>query len=124
MPYITAIWIAFGGFFAGLIWLQFFGRAIRLILTASGKVTIGAAPFVPKGGRWAIPLLLINPAPWLLLAILWLAYATYSGLVPSMWAWFVGGFFLSVLLNWSMVFVVVYRAKKKRTRAEAAAAGR
>jgi hypothetical protein len=120
MPNNSAMAGILGGLFAGLVWNLFFTRFLRLLLAGIGKPINEGAPFVPKREPWAIPLLLLNPAPWLLLIVLWLAYAAYSGGVPPVWGWFVASFFGSVLMSWATTYMAVRRALKKRRHLDGA----
>ncbi len=120
MSNLPAMATGIGGFFAGLFWIQFFGRAARLFLAPRGKSPVANVPFMPQRSRWAVPLLLRNPAPWSLLLILWLSYAAMAGRVASIWGWFVGGFFLSAVMIYTISFTVLLRAKKMHSRSHGA----
>jgi hypothetical protein len=116
MPNLTTVAVVFAGFFAGVVWNQLFTRALRLLFTLLGKSTGEPQKFAPKRRSWAIPLLLLHPACWLLLGILYLSYLTAVGRVAAIWGWFVGGFFLSVVVMWAVVLVTLHKLKLKRSR--------
>jgi hypothetical protein len=116
MPNLTTLAVVFAGFFAGVVWNQLFTRALRLLFTLLGRNTGEPQKFAPKRHSWAIPLLLLHPACWLLLGILYLGYLTAAGRVAAIWGWFVGSFFLSIVVMWAVVLVTLHRLKLKRSR--------
>ena len=116
MPNLTTLAVAFGCFFAGVVWNQLFTRALRLLFTLLGKSTGEPQKFAPKRRLWAIPLLLLHPASWALLGVLYLSYLAYVGRVVALWGWFVGSFFLSIVVMWTVAVIALYRLRRKRSR--------
>ena len=116
MPNLSTLAVVFGGLFAAVAWNQLFIRAFRLLWTLLGKSTGEPHKFTPKRRTWAIPLLLLHPASWILLGVLYLGYLAYVGRVAAVWGWFVGVFFLTSLTMWTVVIVTVYRLRRKRSR--------
>src|SRR5437660_11825824 len=87
-----------------------------LLFTLLGKSTGEPQKFAPKRRLWAIPLLLLHPASWALLGVLYLTYLAYAGRVAAVWGWFVGSFFLSIVVMWTVAVIALYRLRRKRSR--------
>ena len=99
-----------------MVWNQLFTRGLRLLFTLLGKSTGEPQKFAPNRRLWAIPLLLLHPASWALLGVLYLSYLAYAGRVAALWGWFVGSFFLSIVVMWTVVVIALYRLRRKRSR--------
>jgi hypothetical protein len=111
---LTALCI---GFCAGFLCTSFVGSTLRLLYAMLGRSTGASQPFAPKRTLWALPLLLLQPGVWVLVAIPYLCYLAYSGRISAKWAWSVVGFFLSIAYMSVMVLWAMRRAKRKRARA-------
>jgi hypothetical protein len=111
---LTALCI---GFFAGFFCMSLVGGTVRLLYAMLGKGTGAGQPFPPKRTLWALPLLLLRPGVWILLAIPYLFYLIYSGRVSRTWAWSFVGFFFSIVYVSTLAFLVMRKAKRKRARA-------
>jgi hypothetical protein len=84
------------GFAAGFLCMSFVGSTLRLLSAMLGRSTSAPQPFAPRKTLWALPLLLLQPGVWALVAIPYLCYLAYSGRISARWAWSVVGFFLSI----------------------------
>ena len=105
------------GFIAGFACMSFIGRALRMLLSILGKNAGPPHPFVAKRMLWALPLLLLQPGVWVLLAIPYLCYLAYSGGISSTWGWAPVGFVLSIGYMSALVLWARRKARRKRTRA-------
>ena len=105
------------GFIAGFVCVSFFGSALRMLLSILGKSTGPPHPFVPKRTLWALPLLLLQPGVWVLLAIPYLCYLAYSGHISSTWGWAPVGFVVSIGYMIALLLWARRRARRKRARA-------
>ena len=105
------------GFVAGFVCMSFIGSALRMLLAILGKSPGGPHPFAPRRTLWALPLLLLQPGVWVLLAIPYLCHLAYSGRISSAWAWAVVGFALSIGYMSAVVLLARRKARRKRARA-------
>ena len=118
MPKLTTLTALGIGFCAGFFCMSFITRMLRLLFAILGKSTGVPPPFFPKGPLWAaLPLLLLQPGVWILLAIPYLCYLAYSGRVSGTWGWAVVGFFLSIAYMSAVVYLAIRKARRKRARA-------
>ena len=118
MPKLTTLTALSIGFAAGFLCTSFIARTLRMLFAILGKSTGAPPPFFPKRTLWAaLPLLLLQPGVWILLAITYFCYLAYSGRVSSTWGWAVVGFFLSIAYMSAVVFLAMRNARRKRARA-------
>jgi hypothetical protein len=117
MPEVSTLAVVGVGFCAGFFFVSFVTRALRVLYAMLGKGTGASQPFPPKRTLWALPLLLLQPGVWALVAIPYLCYLAYSGRIPARWAWSVVGFFLSIAYMCVLMLWAMRRAKRKRARA-------
>jgi hypothetical protein len=118
MPKLTALTALGIGFAAGFFCTSFITGMLRMLFAILGKSAGPPPPFFPKRPLWAaLPLLLLHPGVWILLAIPYLCYLAYSGRVSSTWGWAVVGFFLSIAYMSGLMYWALRRARRKRARA-------
>jgi hypothetical protein len=118
MPKLTIFTALSIGFCAGFFCTSLVGSTLRLLFAILGKSTGPAPqPFSPKRTLWALPLLLLQPGVWVLLAIPYLCYLIYSGRVSRTWGWFFLGFFFSIAYISALVFFAMRKAKRRRAGA-------
>jgi len=120
MSRVSTLTVICVGFCAGVFFVAFVASALRLLYSILGIGTRPSQPFPPKRTLWALPLLLLQPGVWILVAIPYLCYLMYSGRIASEWAWSIVGFFLSIAYMISAMFWAMRRAKRKRARAAGA----
>jgi hypothetical protein len=111
---LTALCI---GVCAGFLCTSFVGSTLSRLYAMLGRSTSASQPFAPKRTLWALPLLLLQPGVWVLVAIPYLCYLAYSGRISAKWAWSVVGFFLSIAYAGVLMLWARRRAKRKRARA-------
>jgi hypothetical protein len=117
MPELSTLAVVCVGFIAGFFFISFATRALRMLYVMLGKATGASQPFAPTKTLWALPLLLLQPGVWVLVAIPWLCYLAYSGRISARWAWTVVGFFLSIAYMSVVIFWAMRKAKRRRARA-------
>lgn len=113
---MSIFFVTFGGLFAGVVWNQLFTRFLRLLFTCLGKSIGEPQKFVPAPHPWAIPLLVLHPACWLLLGALYLAYLAAVGRVDALWGWFLGGFSLGVASMWATALLILHKSRVRRSQ--------
>jgi hypothetical protein len=117
MPEVSTLTVVCVGFCAGFFFMSFVTRALRMLYAMLGKGTGASQPFAPKRTLWALPLLLLQPGVWVLVAIPYLGYLAYSGRISARWAWSVVGFFFSIAYMSVVMLWAMRKAKRKRARA-------
>jgi hypothetical protein len=114
MPKLTTLTALSIGFCAGFLCVLFITSTLRLLFATLGKSDGTPPPFAPKRTLWALPLLLLQPGVWVLLAVPYLCYLAYSGRISTTWGWAVVGFVLSIGYMSGLVFLARRRARRKR----------
>jgi hypothetical protein len=120
MSKLSTLTIVSVGFCAGFLFVAFVTSALRMLYSILGKGMRPSQPFPPKRTLWALPLLLLQPGLWILIAIPYFCYLVYSGRMATEWAWSIAGFFLSIAYMILALFWAMRRAKRKRARAVSA----
>jgi hypothetical protein len=108
------------GFIAGFFCTSLVGSTIRVLYAILGKGMRVSQPFAPKKALWALPLLLVRPGVWVLLAIPYLCYLIYSGRVSPTWTWSMVGLFSSIAYLSTLVFLAMRKSRRRRSRAPGA----
>ena len=117
MAELSTLTVVSVGFCAGFFFMSFVARALRMLYSILGKGTVASQPFATKRTLWALPLLLLQPGVWVLVAIPYLGYLAYSGRISARWVWSVVGFFLSIAYMTVVMLWAMRKAKRKRARA-------
>ena len=109
--------LGFAGFYAGLLlWTQF-TRWVVLLHAAASKE--GGDFLGPPRRRllWAIPFLaLLHPAPWLLGAMVFLAFRTLGADAAGAWPWFFGGLVIALLVMMFSSLAMLARWRRMGSR--------
>jgi hypothetical protein len=113
VEFVAILWITLGGCLAGAFETMLLGRVARLPASLLGKKLPEVQGPLPKRRAWAIPLLFLHPASILLMAMFWLSYLLYVGRVASIWGWFIGAFFCSIILMYGLGFYAFSKAKRR-----------
>jgi len=92
-------------------------RWLRLVLMFAGKYPVGRPGRSPEPPNpWLLPLLVVNPGPWLFLATPFVIYRILSAPHSPYWAWAFGGASLAPLLVGFFIFRAFQRRRAFRSK--------
>lgn len=111
-PMVFCLFFAMVGLLVTLMAFSLLSRWLRLVLMFLGKYPAGRPGALPEPpNRWLLPLLVVNPGPWLFLALLFVVYRLLSVPHSRYWEWALGGAALAPLL---MAYVFLRLSQRRK----------